>query len=180
MRAWSRPIAKAAGLLLALAAPWVPAFGQSSLEYAIKAAYLTKFPPFIDWPPGSFADGGSPFNLCLLGGDPFGGGLDRDAAAQSSPRPLVVRRLSSPDLAGSCQILYLATPAAAAGLPQRLAERPVLTVSDSPGVPAIIRFVVDHNHVRFVIDNAAAQRAGLRISSKLLDLALSVKRGGTP
>jgi hypothetical protein len=42
----------------------------------------------------------------------------------------------------------------------------------------VISFVVIANHVRFDIDNAAAEDAGLRISSKLLSLAHAVHQKG--
>ena len=58
---------------------------------------------------------------------------------------------------------------------QSLARRPVLTVSeDGVGQPAaIIRFVPLQGRVRFAVDAAAAQSAGLVISSKLLALAVA-------
>ena len=56
--------------------------------------------------------------------------------------------------------------------------QPVLTVSDqglrSPG--AVIRFVLRQGRVRFAIDELAARSSGLMISSKLLNLAASVRR----
>ena len=147
---------------------------QPSLEYAVKAEYLAKLSPFIDWPAGSFDSAAAPINLCLLGSDPFGAQLNRAAGAEVMSRVIAVRRLPSPDLAGACHILYLGSGQT---LPEALSNRPVLTVSDSEAIPAMIQFVVRQNHVRFVIDEGAARRAGLHISAKLLALALSVKRG---
>jgi len=148
---------------------------QPSLEYAVKAEYLAKLSPFIDWPAGSFDSAAAPINLCLLGADPFGAVLDRAAGAEVLARVIAVRRLPSPDLADSCHILYLG--AAAPALPEALGGRPVLTVSDSDAIPAMIQFVIRQNHVRFIIDEDAARRAGLHISAKLLALAIAVKRG---
>ena len=51
----------------------------------------------------------------------------------------------------------------------------MLTVSDAPGVGAVVSFIVRDRRVRFSIDDDAAAQNGLVISSKLLDLALSVK-----
>ena len=150
------------------------ATAQPNLEYAVKAEYLAKLPPFIDWPPGSFDSAAAPINLCVLGSDPFGAVLDKAAGAEVLARVIAVRRLPSPDLAGVCHILYLG---ASQTLPQALSSRPVLTVSDSDSTPAMIQFVVRQNHVRFVIDDGAARRAGVHISAKLLALAVSVKRG---
>jgi hypothetical protein len=56
-----------------------------------------------------------------------------------------------------------------------------LTVTDSTSrVHGIINFAVIENHVRFDIDEAAADAASLRISSKLLELAHEVNRGTRP
>ena len=54
----------------------------------------------------------------------------------------------------------------------------VLTVSDTGGAgeTGIIDFVIVNNRVRFNIDDEAAAQNGLVISSKLMSLALNVKR----
>ena len=153
---------------------------DSSLEYPVKAAYLAKFAPFIDWPPTAFASPGAPLNICVLGHDPFAGALDRAAAAEQGQRPLAVRHLSSPDLAAACQILYLADDSAVAGLSPALRTMPIVTVTEAGHGDGIISFVIEANHVRFDIDDDAAQRSGLRISSKLLSLAHAVKRRSNP
>ncbi len=61
---------------------------------------------------------------------------------------------------------------------------PVLPVTDASDTPGMIDFVLVQGHVRFRADDAAAAEAGLTISSKLLDLATSVKpraaKGTTP
>ena len=164
----------AAASLMLLLGPCGGALAQSNLELAVKAAYLAKFVPFIDWPDGVFANAGSPVNICVLGGDPFGAVLDRAAGAGNGGRPLAVRRLVSPELAGSCQLLYLA---GGAGLPTGLKDRPVVTVTEAGG-GGMISFVIEANHVRFDIDDDAAAHSGIRISSKLLSLAHAVKRRG--
>jgi len=59
-----------------------------------------------------------------------------------------------------------------------VAGRPVLTITDEVSEDAakgMINFVIADDRVRFEIDAAAAARSGLPISSKLLDVALSVR-----
>ena len=146
--------------------------GQQSLEYAVKAAYLAKFAPFIDWPDSAFASPGAPLSICVLGGDPFGAALDRAAAsANRGAAPEAVRRLSSaPDLAKRLPpgFLYLVNDEAVASLPPGLRDRPIVTVTESGHGDGIISFVIDGNHVRFDIDDDAAARiAASAISSKL-------------
>ncbi len=147
------------------------------LEAAVKANYLFKFTPFVTWPASAFADATSPFNLCVLGPDPFGEVLDSVVRNQQvAGRPVVVRRLARPEGVQACQLVYLgAARAQGTQAAQSVARRPVLVVSeDAPGAPAgIIRFVPIEGRVRFAVDAAAAQSAGLTISSKLLALAVA-------
>jgi hypothetical protein len=175
---WTRHILIRLALLAAGPMLAAPALAQQiSLEYAVKAAYLTKFAPFIDWPDGVFASPAAPVTVCILGNDPFGQVLDR-AAASGSGRPIAIRRLAADDPAEGCQIVFSGDAAAAM---DGLRGKPVITVTDS-NVPArgIISFVMQDNHVRFDIDDAGAEASGLRISSKLLELAHSVSRRPRP
>jgi hypothetical protein len=59
------------------------------------------------------------------------------------------------------------------------ARAPILTVTDLPPAAAargIINFVIRDNRVRFEIDDSAAVRSGLRISSQLLNLAVDARQ----
>jgi hypothetical protein len=162
------------GVMLA-ALPLTGAQSQPSLEYAVKAAFLTKFVPFIDWPDGTFADAAAPLTLCILGTDPFGAAIDKAAAATGGGHPITIKRVASTDLLDGCQMVFAGDPSLdEIGL---LRDRPVVTVTDA-GMPVrgLINFVTQDNHVRFDIDEAAAEKDGLRISSKLLGLARNVTR----
>lgn len=153
---------------------------QPSLEYAVKAAYLAKFAPFIEWPDTAFAGPAAPLTLCILGSDPFGAGLDKAMAGQKDgDHPLAVRRLAAPDPGAGCQILFTREEPLAEQALEAAKTQPVLTVTDS-GLRAhgVISFVVIDNHVRFDIDEASAETVGLTISSKLLGLAHAVRQKG--
>jgi hypothetical protein len=162
-----------------------PAWGDTSLEYAVKAAYLPKFVPFITWPEGTFASATAPVNICVLGADPFGGKLDQQAGqVKAGERPVTVRHLAGPDPEASCQLLFLGDgddPALVSSALDAMKGRPVVTVTDS-GLKAhgVIGFVIEANHVRFDIDDAQAMQDGLTISSKLLALAHAVRPRGQP
>src|SRR5580693_3296435 len=89
------------------------ALADDNLEYAVKAAYLTKFIPFIGWPDAALAAQPG-FNICVVGTDPFGAVLDRAAAGQKiGDRPLTVRRMATLDPEASCPILFLGAADAA-------------------------------------------------------------------
>ncbi len=151
-----------------------------SIEYEIKATYLYKFVPFVDWPQSAAAA----FNLCIVGDDPVAAAIDQAAKGQTiAGKPLVVKHLPAAVPDAGCQVMYLAGTDAQT-VAQALAAMkgaPVLTVTDEASHPAdrgIVSFVIDANHVRFDIDDAAAAQDGLVISSKLLGLAHSVKPRG--
>ena len=168
--------------ILGFTAPLGRAWGDTSLEYAVKAAYLPKFVPFITWPDTAFASPTAPVTICVLGDDPFGGRLTQAASATTSgDRAIVVHHLAGPDPSASCQMLFLgsADPAVAEGTLQAMKGQPVVTVTDSDlKAHGIISFLIEANHVRFDIDDAAAAEDGLTISSKLLGLAHAVKQRG--
>ncbi|HTK36568.1 MAG TPA: YfiR family protein [Caulobacteraceae bacterium] len=157
----------------------------SSLEYPVKAAFLYKFGPFVEWPASAFETPSSPFVLCVVGDDPFGAVLDQAAAGQRVGRhPVTVRRMAKIDRGGPpCHVLYAAgskiqPPAQALAAVQ---GEPVLTVTDGAhgdGSRGIITFVLQNSRVRFEIDARAAVQNGLSISSKLQSLALNARSPG--
>ena len=152
-----------------------------SVEYAIKATYLYKFAPFVEWPTGAFAAATSPLVVCVVGTDPFGPLLDRAVAGQpAGQRPIQILRLETVSAASGCHIAYLGgSPGqSVAHALAALRGRPVLTVTDrdrNPGAAGIIQFMLHENRVRFEIDDRLAAEAGLGISSKVLNLALRVR-----
>lgn len=154
-----------------------------SLEYAVKANYLVRFTAFVDWPPAALGAPSAPVDICVLGEVPFGDALERSAAGQAvNGRPLRVRRLDRIDAASGCHVAYIGrTPGVSTAETLRtLANAPVLTVTDARrgGERGVIHFAVSDNRVRFHVDEASASRSGLSISSRLLSLALSVRRRG--
>jgi len=159
----------------------VHAAEKESLENAVKAAYLSKFGLYVEWPDTAFSSPSSALTLCVVGEDPFGAALDKTAADQRvDGRPIVVRRLKTVGRDSGCHILYIGGSDAphTRQTIDTVRGSSVLTVSDARGtqVGAIINFVVKDNRVRFDIDDEAAAQNRLTISSKLLSLALNVKR----
>jgi len=152
------------------------AHAAEPLEYAVKAAYLAKFPFYVDWPPAVFPAPGSPLNLCVVGEDPFGSVLDEAVAGQQvQGHAVTIRRLKGSARDPNCHIAYLGTDARL----ENWRNGTVLVVTDGVNAPGMINFVLKDNRVRFIVDDDAAAQSGLTISSKLLSVALAVKpRGG--
>lgn len=166
------------GLVL-LIAPSPVAAASQSLEYSVKANYLVRFAAFVEWPPRAFPTPRSPVVICVVGRDPFGGGLDAAARNQTAyGRLLVVRRPAEATVLGGCHIVYVGQggEAAVAAAADRSG---MLLVTDLAATPerGAIHFVISDGRVRFHIDQAAARRNALTISSRLLNLALTVRGG---
>jgi hypothetical protein len=161
--------------------------GAASREYQVKAAFLYNFTKFVEWRDTSLGDRTSPLRLCVVGDDPFGSVLDDILWGETAAgRPLLPERhdVSEPlENLRSCQVLYVSRSerARVRQILEVVEGLPVLTVSDLPGfldAGGHIQFVMDGGKVKFAIDQAAAERARLRISSKLLRLALAPREGG--
>jgi YfiR/HmsC-like len=160
----------------------LPLRAQTQAEYNVKAIYLTKFAPFIEWPDQALASGS--ITICVVGEDPFGSVLDKAAAASTGGRGLTVRRIATIDTSDAaafskCQIAYVNDPLTGLDVIDALKTKPVVTVTDSGmRMHGVISFVMQDNHVRFDIDDALAEKNGIHFSSKLLELARAVTRKG--
>ena len=158
-----------------------PAYAQVD-EFVLKAALVSKFGLYVEWPSSAFSSPTSPANLCVVGEDPFGEALDKMVAGtRVDGRNVVIRRLKTVPRDSGCHILYIADSDAqrAAQIIVAVRGSSVLTVSDagrSGAGAGIINFVISDNRVRFDIDEGAATQNRLVISSKLLSLALNVTR----
>jgi len=154
-----------------------PAQGSAPTEYQIKAAFLYNFAKFIDWPPGSFPAPQSPFEICILGADPFGSAIDDTLRGKSiGDRTVVIERVKEPWRARQCQIVFVSS-SEKQRLPEIIASlqgAKTLVVGETDrfaDLGGTIQLTLEENHVRFAINTSAADGAGLRISSKLLALA---------
>ena len=169
-----------AGVLLAMSLA-VPAHSADrSLEFAVKSTFLYKFASFVEWPAGSFASDTAPFNLCVVGADPYGGRIEQAVAGQRVDKhPIALRQLAKAEPQPGCHAMLISGSSrqTAAEALEAVAGTPTLTVTDSDlgSTAGIIHFVIVNDRVSFDIDNVAAARNHLVISSKLLALAHSVR-----
>jgi hypothetical protein len=167
-----------AWILCAALLPCVVLAQPVSDEYRLKAAFLFRFPQFVEWPPEAL-DGHSTLDLCLIGPHPFGRLLDDLVRGeQLGGRPFSVREVTAATIAG-CQLLYLPNDLSTRkAVLESVGATPILTVSDAPKFldeGGIVQLMLVENRVRFEIDATAAQRAGLRLSAQLLRLAVQVR-----
>jgi hypothetical protein len=176
--------------LLVLAA-WLPARALhaqalgGTLEYQVKAAYLLNFTRYVEWPAQAFTSPTAPIDICVLGTDPFGGALEQAVAGRvTRGRPLIVQVKRSASEARYCPVVFVtgAMWRRNPGVLEQLRGHGVLTVGESEAFAkagGIIGFVIEEGSVRFVVNLDARDRAGLRISSRMLALAADLY-GGEP
>jgi hypothetical protein len=146
-------------------------------EYQLKAVFLFNFAKFVEWPPQVFGDPRDPFTICVAGSNPFGSSLDDEVRGKTvANRPISIRTVSHPQEVRKCQILFV--PAAEHkrehGLLEALQGASVLTVGDDDDFTSnggIVQFKLVDARIHIEIVPEAAERANLRISSKLLSLA---------
>lgn len=158
-----------------------PDAAPQSPEYLIKAAYLYNFAMFVEWPRETFPTATTPIVIGVVGADPFGVALDRTMQDKRiNKRPIVVERFKISDDIRRCHILFVsqAESARLVDVVRRVGTQPVLIVGDESEAMSrggTIAFTVSDDKVGFEVNLSAARRAGLTISSKLLNLARVIR-----
>jgi hypothetical protein len=153
-------------------------------ESQIKAAVISKLVAFVEWPPAALAASRT-LDVCVSGSGSLASDLrELEVNATVQGRVVAVRLVQrEQDLAG-CHVLVMSAPASGRGtssaLLHKAASLPILTVSDGQNFlddGGMVQLRIVGGRPRFDINDAAAQQAGLKISSRLLGLAETVRRG---
>jgi hypothetical protein len=170
--------------VLVLAGTVVPPCSGASAtpEYQLKAAFLLNFANFVEWPAAAFAAPSDPLVLGVFGKDPFDGALQRGAQARVvRGRRILVRFVTDLESLRGCHIVFF--PAAEmhgyTKVASAISDLHILTVGEIPGFTdrgGTINFVIDDGRVRFEINSVVAEHRQLKMSSKLLQLAVFAGR----
>jgi hypothetical protein len=150
--------------------------------YQVQAAYLYNFGKFVKWPAVAPSNQSGTFTICVLDGDPFGDTLQSTLAREFvGGKPVVIKRLSKPEDAAACHILFIsaAQEKNLAGILTAIDQTSVLTVSDMPNFSkrgGMIQFVLEGNRIRFEINLESAEKSHLVFASELLKVAQAVTK----
>ncbi|HYF58364.1 MAG TPA: YfiR family protein [Burkholderiaceae bacterium] len=146
----------------------------------IKAAYIHRFLGFVEWPASQLPSAATPLLVGVAGADAVQ--LELERFVQGRPvqgRPVEVQRIA-PDTPPRRQ-LHVVFVGDERGAARRVLDGyrdlPVLTVADGPWgaeAGAVLSFVPQDGRVRFQASLPAAERAGLRLSARLLGVAVRV------
>ena len=172
-------------LLFLFCLPCGKASGADYEEYELKAGFLYNFFNFIKWPDRSFDAPNSPFVLVIVGSS-----KDRtiEHALQNSvigARPLkIIMTSSAEDLGKAHMVFFLESyknPELAKVLAQ-LKGKPVITVGEEKNFITLggdINFVQKGAKIKFQISPASTEKGDLKISSRLLMLAVAPEQSAT-
>jgi hypothetical protein len=155
-------------------------------EYQVKAAFLFNFVKFVEWPVASFSRADAPLVIGVLGEDPFGEDLDRILRNRSiNGHALQLKRFPSGQDPAGCHLVFISESekARAPEVVRTLRASNVLLVSELEGfleLGGMIRFYLESDTVKFEINPRSAERAGLKMSSKLMGVAKVVRVEANP
>jgi hypothetical protein len=151
-------------------------------EYEIKVGLLYQFAVYTQWPKEALPDGDSEFVLGILGDDPFGSALEFLRGKTVKSRKFVVKHFASAQEINRCHMLFI-SPSEKKNVAQilkALEKSYVLTISEVEEFieqGGMINFVLvtktaRSEAVRFEINKAAADQAGLKLHSGFLKAAV--------
>jgi hypothetical protein len=158
----------------------LPAQSFTALEYRAKANYLANFPSFVEWPPESMPPGEAPLLVCVFGEFSFGTSLAEVARGTTvQKRRLEIRWIRKLEELPSCQVLFISrSEQKRYGLSlDAVRGRTVFTVGETPeflDAGGILCFSSQQGAIQFDVNLEAANKAHLKISSRLLALARHV------
>jgi hypothetical protein len=170
-------------LLVALwCASLAPAAPAAPFDTEVKAAYIYRFLDYVTWPAHSFRTPDEPFVIGVLQSDAVAAELARLVPGRTIQghrlQLVVIKDEREPDV----HVLYVPRldDQRAARTLESARQRPILVVTDFPdGLErgGVINFVPAAARIQFEVSLEAAVRGGLQISSRLLAVAMRVKKG---
>ena len=150
---------------------------DSAKEYEIKAVYLFNLGNFTGWPITAFNAPDTPFQLCLLGEDPFQGKLDFIAGKKHiHKRKVELHYLENISQAADCHVLYISA-SEQLRLPkilEWLQDKAILTVSDMERFArrgGMIELFAQDNKVRIALVPQTIEEVGLKPGTNLMQMA---------
>ena len=143
-------------------------------ESLVKGAMLVNLGLFVEWPEHS----SEPFVMAVAADEAFVDTVIRLVRGRRlNGREVQVRRLSGSESDCACHVLFVGLPedGRSARLLQSARGKPVLTIGETTSFlrgGGVVRIFRDDDRLRLQINTKAADSAGLRISSRLLQLAV--------
>ncbi|MDH5600174.1 MAG: YfiR family protein [Gammaproteobacteria bacterium] len=154
----------------------------SENERLLRAAFIYNFTKFTYWPDSAVTSKDSPLFICSIGEDKQVDSLKKLNNKRIKNHTVVIRSLQNEKYTNNCHVLYIAASAnkQVNNITNTIRTRPVLTVSSISNFShsgGMIEFFRENKKTRFKINLTAVTNAGLKISSRLLILAVIINNG---
>lgn len=147
-------------------------------ELQIESAYVFNFIKFVEWPADTVKRGDK-IRLCVAGNDELHSTLATLNGRKAGEYELLILPRNNGESFSDCHVLFIDEQEQRRFIPilKSLGSKPVLTISDIPnfaerggGIGLLFR----ENKVLFEINLASTKKAGLRISSQMLNLSANI------
>lgn len=186
---WARLLQRQACALLVCLSVVFVCCGAASVraeigqERSVKAAFLSKFVGYVDFPASETAGPNGPLTIGVLGADDVGADLTRILAGRTiNGHPVTVRTLRAHDAIDDVNVLFIGGEESdhAERILRAASSAGILTVTEFDGglrQGSVINFRLVDDRVRFEVSLPAAEKANLKLSSRLLSVAYLVQKG---
>ncbi len=147
-------------------------------EYQVKALYLVNFGYYTKWPQSSKKD--QKIELCVLGYYPFKQYFSKQSIEKYPiKKQFHVQKLTIGESTEGCQMVFISDHEGAnvAEILNTLKTKPILTIGESKNfiqLGGIIFLSIEEGSVVFEINLDAQRKAGLKMSSRFLNLAKKI------
>ena len=146
---------------------------KEAKEYEAKAALIYNLAKFVEWPDDTSND---ILTLHVLGANPFGGALNSIKGKSIKGRTIQVKQVKSLQDIDECSMLFISSSENKNldSLIKTIKGLRILTIGDTDGFAnqgVIMNIYIEKRKLRFEINIDAAKESGLKLSSKLLNLA---------
>lgn len=153
-----------------------PLWTLEGKEYQIKGAMMINFIKFVQWPEPFDTD----ITIGIVGKNNFGSTLDQIEGRAIGGKQISIRRINSTSRIDDCQVLFISASELNRfyQILREVAGTPVLTIGEHEDflrLGGIIRFYNEKDHIRFEINQSAAQKSNLKLSAKLLEVATGIQ-----
>lgn len=165
-------------LVLALVAMGGARAQQAANESTVKAVFLYKFAGYVEWPSAAFPAPDTPLVIGVASADDVAGELERLVPGRNvNGHPVSVRRVRDENVRG-VHVLFVGRAAGNAQAMVRAGQQQgALVVTETEKgleLGSAINFVPVEDRIGFDVSLDSAEKAGLRISARMLPVARKV------
>jgi len=160
------------------------AFAQSVEEYAVKAAFVLNFARYTQWPDECFTGTTQSLKLGVLGNKTIESAFKTINGKKIGSKTLQVQSILKAEDAGKCHMIFISKDidhTILLNMVENTRGKAILTIGEITNFiqfGGIINFFSRKGRLHFEINNSLARKQQLKLSSRLLKLAIIVDDKG--